>query len=402
MKKLEKFEIKIKESVLKDLKERIINTRFAPDLDNNDEKYGLSTDYLKSYLDYWANNFDWRKVEKEMNTYNQHRVDIDGSPVHFIYEKSKSPNAIPIVLLHGWPWTFWMWKELIHPLTTADSNGLSFDVIVLSLPGFTFSTPVTRSDLNYSTMADMVQKLMTETLGYEKYAVAGSDYGALITSQLGHKYSDSLIGIHLGQPLIPIYFTDQERPWDLTGGGRIPEGVPEDLKKGIIKLQDVLASHVAVHMLDAQTLSHGLNDSPAGMLAWILKRWKTWSDQNADFDDKFSKDEVLAHATLYWVTQSISSSIRAYKNANLYPWKPSHDRVPQIEAPAGFTFLTGEVAPPLATPENRIDMFKSDFTYSWYKTVFAKAYGEGGHFGPWENPKVWISDLFEHFRMYKR
>src|SRR6202171_3170285 len=236
-KNLEPFKIDVSQDVLDDLKSRLQNTRFAPDLNNEDMYYGLSTSYMKDLVSYWLNHFDWKQAEKEINSFNQHRLEIDGTPVHFIYEKGKGPNSIPIILFHGWPWTFWMWQKVIRPLTDPASFGgdpnLSFDVIVPSLPGFGFSTPLTHVDMNHWKMADSFHKLMTEVLGYEKYAVGGSDYGALITSQLGHKYAKSLYGIHLGTDLIPSFFLSQERPWDLTEGHTIPEGTPEVLRKPI-------------------------------------------------------------------------------------------------------------------------------------------------------------------------
>ena len=401
--KLAPFQVNVSDDVLKDLRNRLKNTRWAPDLDNEDMFYGPSTAYMKELVEYWLNRFDWRNAERQINTFHQHRVEIDGTPVHFIYERGKGPNPTPIILSHGWPWTFWMWHKVIRPLTDpaafdADPTQ-SFDVIVPSLLGF--STPLAHGDMNHWKMADVWHKLMTEVLGYDKYAAGGSDYGALITSQLGHKYAESLYGIHLGHELIPAFFLNQERPWDLTEGHMIPAGTPDELRKQIIHFQDAHASHVAVHMLDAQTLTHGLNDSPIGMLSWILQRWKKWSDQRVLFEETFPKDEILTNATIYWVNQAIGSSIRAYKNANRYLWQPSHNRTPAIEAPAGFTFLTGDAYPPGATVENRVDIFRNGFAGGWFNTVYAKAHERGGHFGPWENPDAVIEGIRETFRLVR-
>jgi hypothetical protein len=158
-------------------------------------------------------------------------------------------------------------------------------------------------------------------------------------------------------------------------------------------------SHVAVHMLDAQTLTHGLNDSPAGMLAWLLQRWKKWSDRRGDFDEAFPRDHVLTAATMYWANQATGSSIRSYLNAKLYPWQPAHDRHPQIEAPAGFTFLLGDVFPPgVRTPQERIAAFEASPMRPWYNPVNIKVHAQGGHFGPWENPQAYITDIRDTFR----
>ena len=151
-------------------------------------------------------------------------------------------------------------------------------------------------------MADRFNTLMTEVLGYGRYGVGAADYGALIGARLGHKYADSLYGIHLGNEMPPAMFQG-DRFWDLTGGQRTEE-MPEAARARTLRRNGIYVSHVAAHLLDGQTLTHGLNDSPAGMLAWVLKRWKTWSDRNADFTAEWPVDDILTFATIYWVNQS--------------------------------------------------------------------------------------------------
>jgi pimeloyl-ACP methyl ester carboxylesterase len=397
----EPFTIAVAQDVLDDLRARLRATRFDRDLDNQDEGYGLSTAYLRPLVEYWADGFDWRAAEKELNGFHQHRVQVEGTPVHFLREPGKGPAPIPIVLSHGWPWTFNDWSKIVRPLADPASFGGdsadAFDVIVPSLPGFGFSTPVTRGDMNHWRIADIFHTLMTDTLGYAKYAAAGSDYGALITSDLGHKHAASLYGIHLGQELIPPLLQG-DRYWD-GAAPPAPEGASAELVRDMDRFTKTYASHVAVHMLDGQTLTHGLNDSPAGMLAWLLQRWKKWSDKNGDFEQVFPRDHILTAATIYWVNQAAGSSIRSYLNAKRYPWQPSHDRTPQVEAPAGFTFLLGDAFPPGAhTPEERIAAFKASPMGPWYNPVNIQAHRKGGHFGPWENPEAFITDIRDTFR----
>jgi pimeloyl-ACP methyl ester carboxylesterase len=363
--------------------------------------YGISTSYMKDMVDYWISEFNWRKVEADINAFKQYRVDVRGIPIHFIFERGKGPNPTPLLLTHGWPWTFWDWSKVIRPLTDPAAFGGdpkdAFDVIVPSLPGFGFSTPLPAGDMNFWKMGDLFHILMTDVLGYTKYGAGGADYGALITTHLGHKYAKYLHGIHLGHDLVPI-FLQNDRNWDVTVG-ITPEDASSDLKAAIKRFEQTYVSHVAVHMLDAQTLTLGLNDSAVGMLAWLLQRWRKWSDPNANFASVFPNEHVLTNATIYWVTQSIGSSIRAYSNIKRYPWQPSHDRKPLIEAPAGFTFLTGDAYPPGATPENRVDIFRGGPTAEWFNTVYAKAHGVGGHFVPWENPSAFIEDVRNTFRI---
>jgi pimeloyl-ACP methyl ester carboxylesterase len=322
--------------------------------------------------------------------------------VHFVREPGIGPAPIPIILSHGWPWTFHDWSKVIGPLTDPGAHGGdpadAFDVVVPSLPGFGFSTPVTRGDLNHWKIADIFHTLMTDVLGHERYAAAGSDYGSLVTAQLGHRYAAHLYGIHLGQELIPPALQG-DRYWDVTGGHAVPDDAPALLRDDMDVFVRTYVSHVTVHMLDAQTLTHGLNDSPAGMLAWLLRRWKTWSDRWGDFDAVFPRDHILTAATIYRVNQAVGSSIRSYLNAKRYPWQPVHDRTPAVEAPAGFTFLLGDAFPPgVRTPAERIAAFEDSPMRAWFNPIQVRAHQRGGHFGPWENPDAFITDIRDTFR----
>ena len=249
--------------------------------------------------------------------------------------------------------------------------------------------------MNFWKVADLWHTLMTETLGYSKYAAAGCDVGALVTGQLGHKYADELHGIHIGSGLRLDFFTG-DRAWDLSGGRPIPEGLPEAVHAQVVALDRRFAVHLAAHVLDPSTLSYGLTDSPVGLLAWILERWERWSDDHGDLESVFSKDDLLTHAMIFWVNNAISTSIRYYANANRYPWTPSHERKPVIEAPTGITFV-GYENPPGVTTEQRVDRWLG-LREGWYNHVNLTAHHAGGHFIPWEVPDAWVDDLRRTFR----
>ncbi|GAB3957007.1 hypothetical protein GCM10027614_71150 [Micromonospora vulcania] len=187
-----------------------------------------------------------------------------------------------------------------------------------------------------------------------------------------------------------------DRYWDLTGGQRTEE-LPDDVRARTLKFHETYVSHVAAHLLDGQTITHGLNDSPIGMLAWILRRWKKWSDRNGDFVANWPVDDILTFATIYWVTQSIGSSIRAYKNASLYPPTPVNDKT-YVQAPASFTMQLGDAFPGVDTAEERIDIFKAGGGRFYADVRDFYVHKEGGHFGPYENPDFWIHDLRASFR----
>ncbi|MEC3956579.1 epoxide hydrolase [Nocardia sp. CDC153] len=399
---LQQTPIHVSDETLDDLRRRLALTRWYADDGNADGFYGVPTAYLRELVEYWRTDFDWRAQEKAINAYEHYRVEVDGVPIHFLRKPGVGDNPIPLILTHGWPWTFWHWSKVIDALADPAAHGGdpadAFEVIVPSLPGFGFSTPIPRRpDLNFWKIADLWHTLMTEVLGHHRYAAAGCDVGAMVTGQLGHKYAEELYGIHIGSGQRLDLFTG-ERAWDITGGRPIPEGLPADVHARIIELEKRFAVHLTAQMLAPATLAHGLTDSPAGMLAWILERWMHWSElPDGDLEAVYTKDDLLTHATICWATNSIGTSIRLYANHNRYPWTPSHDRWPVIEAPTGLTFVAHE-NPPGVTTAQRAQHFRDSDRGSWYNLVNVTAHDRGGHFIPWEVPVEWTDDLRRTFR----
>ncbi|TCC45281.1 epoxide hydrolase [Kribbella capetownensis] len=398
---LEPSPIHVPDDVLDDLRRRLTATKWPLDAGNDDGFYGVRRTQLQALVEYWADGFDWRAAERAINAFEHYRVDVNGVPVHFMRKPGVGPAPIPLILSHGWPWTFWHWSKVIGPLADPAAYGGdpadAFDVIVPSLPGFGFSTPLTNQpDMNFWKIADVWHDLMTGVLGYPKYAAAGCDVGALVTGQLGHKYADELYAIHIGSGL-KLTFFNGDRGWDLSGGNPIPPNLPPAIHDRIIELERRFAAHLATHVLDPSTLGFGLADSPAGMLAWILERWLSWSGG----DKAFSDDDLLTNATIYWAGNAIDTSIRTYANNNRYPWTPSHDRTPAIEAPTGITFVGHEDPPGVSTPEERVQNFLNSDRAEWYNHVNLTAHPGGGHFIPWELPTEWTDDLRRTFRDYR-
>ncbi|QNE22368.1 epoxide hydrolase [Kribbella qitaiheensis] len=398
---LEPTPIHVPDAVLDDLRQRLELTRWPVDAGNDDSYYGLKRATLEELVEYWRTQYDWRKAEAAINAYDHYRVEVDGVPIHFLRKPGVGPNPTPLILTHGWPWTFWHWSKVIDQLANPAAYGgdpaEAFDVIVPSFPGFGFSTPLPDNpDMNFWKVADLWHTLMTETLGHDRYAAAGCDVGALVTGQLGHKYADELYGIHIGSGLKLDFFTG-DRAWDFSGGRPIPAGLPPEIHARVLQLDKRFAVHLAAHMLDSSTLAYGLSDSPAGLLAWILQRWTSWSDNGGDIESVFSKDDLLTHTMIFWVNNAIGSSIRTYANNNRYPWTPSHDRWPVIEAPTGITFVAHENPPGVST-DQRVQNFLESDRADWYNHVNLTAHDRGGHFIPWEIPTEWITDLRRTFR----
>ncbi|MEU6000039.1 epoxide hydrolase [Streptomyces sp. NPDC047197] len=393
--------IHVPDAVLDDLRTRLRLTRWPDDAGNDDGYYGVRRGYLQELAEYWLHHYDWRKAEAAINSYEHYRVSVDGVPVHFMRRPGVGPAPTPLILTHGWPWTFWHWSKVVDPLADPAAYGGdpadAFDVIVPSLPGFGFSAPLAdHPDMNFWKVADLWHTLMTDTLGHEKYAAGGCDIGALVAGQLGHKYADELHGIHIGSGQ-KLDFFNGDRGWDLSGGRPIPEGLPEPAHRQLLSLERRFAAHLAVHVLGPSTLSYGLSDSPVGLLAWILERWDKWSDNRGDVESVFSKDDLLTHAMIFWVNNTIGTSVRYYANANRYPWTPSHDRHPVVEAPTGLTFVGHENPPGVTTTEERIQNWLAGDRADWYRHVNLNAHESGGHFIPWEIPEGWVGDLRRTF-----
>jgi pimeloyl-ACP methyl ester carboxylesterase len=240
--------------------------------------------------------------------------------------------------------------------------------------------------MNFWRTADLWHALMTQVLGFERFAAQGGDWGALVTAQLGHKYAASLYGIHVTN-LIPLTLFNHQRPWDITAGALVADDVAPAQREAALAQQRRIASHVAVQVLDPQTLGYGLHDSPVGLLAWLLERRFTWGDCNGDVETRFSKDHLLTTAMLYWMTNSFVTSARYYAEAAHNPWQPSHERSPRVEAPAGVTNLCGDVG------SGVIQAVREDFDIR-----YENSHPCGGHFAPAEEPEVVVADIRATFR----
>ncbi|MCG3170099.1 MAG: hypothetical protein CALGDGBN_01636 [Pseudomonadales bacterium] len=383
-----KFRIDIDDAVIADLRERLQRARWAADFGNEDWSYGANGASLRALVEYWADGFDWAAQQRDMNRFEHYRVTIDGVPIHYLLKRGVGAAPIPIVLTHGWPWTFWDYRELIEPLADPAAHGGdpadAFDVIVPSLPGFGFSTPLRQTGVNYWKTADLWHELMTGVLGYPKFAAHGGDWGALVTSQLSHKYAKDLYGIHVSMPIWPGVFAS-ERPCDLLGP-MLPT-LPAELLPQAIAWERGVLCHITVHMLDPQSLAFAMHDSPVGMLAWLLVRLRAWSDCNGDVESRFSRDAILTKATLYWATESFGSSIRFYAEAARRPWQPSHSRTPAFEAPAGISIFRKD--PTLLLPESSV---------ANYRLHHLATHESGGHFAAAEEPLALIDDIRATFR----
>jgi pimeloyl-ACP methyl ester carboxylesterase len=368
------------------LRERLAKTRWPIDFANSNWEYGTNLIYLKELVDYWLQTYDWREHEERINGFSHYKAIINDVPIHFILEPGKGPRPIPLILSHGWPWTFWDFQKVIKPLADPEAFGDdpkdSFDVVVPSLPGFGFSTPLTKPGINFYRNADIWVMLMQDVLGYQKFAAQGGDWGALISMQLGHKYPQHMIGIHLSLA-IPLDFFSGELPVESEYSAE-EDGWYERMHTALMRHG---SSHVAVQTTDPQTLSYGLHDSPVGLCSWILERRRNWSDCRGKVESRFSKDDLLTTVMLYWVTESFVTSARYYYEASHQLWEPCHSRTPVIEAPTGIAVFPREL---LLMPRRWAERYYN--LQRW--TVMAS----GGHFAPMEEPQTLVEDIRAFFR----
>ncbi|MEM8786568.1 MAG: epoxide hydrolase family protein, partial [Pseudomonadota bacterium] len=369
------------------LTSRLERVRLAPDLNNADWSYGTEAGYLAELCRYWARDFDWRTQEKAINAWPHFKTEIDGTPIHFMHIRGKGPEGaapLPLILNHGWPWTFWDYYKTIGPLSDPAAFGGdpadAFDLVVPSLPGFGFSTPLQVSGLNFWRTADLWVELM-DRLGYGRFASFGSDWGGLVTSQLGHKYADRMLGIYLtfAAPLSiilqPLPTADEYGPDE------------QDMFARTTDFFTTGSGYSAIQFTRPQSIGHALNDSPAGLASWMVEKRRAWSDCKGDVESVFTKGELLTTLTIYWATQTAASSARYYAELLRQPWSPAHAGTPLIDVPTGFAAFEQEV---LQMPR------------SWFERTYDlqryNRFSEGGHFAAMEQPTVVVDELRAFFR----
>lgn len=383
-KDMEPFRVNVPDDVLDDLQLRLKLTRWTDDFANLGWQYGTNTAYLKELVAYWIEDYDWRKQERAINAYPQFRTEIDGMPIHFIYMRGKGPHPKPLILSHGWPWTFWEYRKVIGPLSDPGAYGGdpadAFDVVVPSLPGHGFSTPLRKTGVNFWRTSGIWVELMGR-LGYPRFAAHGADWGALVTADLGHRYPERMMGVHFPMML----------PLDLFSGGTpAPEDYDPDEAPMAARLQHFFATESAYSSLQStkpQTIAAALNDSPAGLASWIVEKQRSWSDCHGDVETRFSKDDLLTTLMIYWVTQSYGTSARYYYEAAHDPWTPVHGRMPVVEAPVGISVMPEEVC---SAPRR--------WAQRYYNLKQMRHHASGGHFGAWEEPQAITTDLRDFFR----
>ena len=367
------FSVNVPQQVLDDLKLRLGLTRWPDHIKDDGWKNGADYAYMKELTTYWKDTFDWRKVEAEINAYPNFMADINGHQIHFMHIKGKGKRTVPLIITHGWPGSFLEMMKLIPLLT--ENTEFSFDLVIPSVPGFGFSDKITDPGCNSEFVADIWHQLMT-TLGYTRYGAQGGDIGSGISTWLSLKYPSSSIGLHLN------YISGSYKPY-LADGEQLSDEVLAFQKAGA-EWSAREGAYAYMHATKPLTAAYGLNDSPAGLCAWIVEKFNGWSDNNGNIEHSFTKDELLANVTLYWVTQTIHSSMRIYNENSKKPLVFTKNQY--VTVPVAFAKFPKELPTP---PRSYIE---KGFNIRQWTEMPA-----GGHFAAVEEPELLSKDMIKFF-----
>lgn len=375
----EPFVARTAPEAIEDLRARLRATRWPDAPEDAGWSLGTDLDYLRELVAYWADGFDWPAQEAALARLPRFRTRVGGLGIHFVHARAVAPAGpvLPLVLCHGWPDSFWRYSKVVSLLTDPGSHGAdpadAFDVVVPDMPGFGYSDRPTGPPLSSVAVAGLWAELM-RTLGYERFGAAGGDLGSHVSRYLALDHPDRVAAVHRTDGGLPVFAGD---PATLTAAERawFAEAATWGATEG---------AYGAIHRTKPQTVAAALNDSPAGLAAWIVEKLQSWSDGGVE---RYTRDEILTNITIYWLTGTIGSSMRMY-NANSAI--PAGQLTRRVEVPSGFSVFRGDVVrPPRAWLErtaNAVRVTEPD---------------RGGHFAAFEEPELYAQELRDFFRPYR-
>jgi pimeloyl-ACP methyl ester carboxylesterase len=368
---VEPFRIQVPDSDLADLRRRLAATRLPEPAADESWESGVDYGYLAELIRYWSEDFDWRRRESWLNSFPQFTATVAGAKVHFVHVRSGAEGAMPIVLSHGWPYTFAEMLHIVPWLTDlvahSKSEEVVFDVVVPSLPGYGFSEPLAGDRFTSDVVARVWHELMTGVLGYDRYASYGEDVGAGINDWLGALYPESVLGLFATHAAFP----PKERSGDLTEA-------EEAFRDWLTEKWRTGRAYSQIQGTRPDTLAVALNDSPAGLLAWVVEKLREWS--GATFEESWSVDEVLTTVSLYWFTETIGTSFLSYYHGRHEP------PVPMVNVPVGVAVQLGERG------------FPREYAERTYTDIrLWTDLPRGGHFTAKQNPDLVARAMWEFF-----
>jgi pimeloyl-ACP methyl ester carboxylesterase len=376
---VEPFRVDILPAQLDDLRERLDRTRFPEEIPDAGWDYGTELAYLRELVEYWRRTYDWRAAEARLNRFDQYTTTLDGERVHFVHQRSPEEDALPIVITHGWPGSVVEFLDVIGPLSDPRAHGDdpadAFHVVCPSIPGYAFSGPTHQRGWSPRRVAAALAQLMAG-LGYGRYGAQGGDWGAMVTTQLGFVDPGHLAGIHLN---MPIGFPAAD------GTGQPYTEAEEQGLADLASYMEYDSGYMQIQSTKPQTIGYALEDSPAGLAAWIVEKFRSWSDCDGDVERSFTKDQLLTNVMLYWLTGTAHSSARLYYESRRDGgWEPSAERV---DVPTGCASFPHEIVRPSRRWVERS-----------YNVVHWTDMPRGGHFAAMEEPELFVDDVRAFFR----
>jgi pimeloyl-ACP methyl ester carboxylesterase len=366
------FKVHVSDHVLIDLRRRLAETKWPDQLPATTWEYGADIKKVRELAEYWQNSYDWRAQEAKINRFDQFTTEIDGQQIYFIHQRSPRPDAIPLLLIHGWPGSILEFLALIEPLThPKDSHSPAFHVIVPSLPGFGFSGPTTTRGWGPHRMAKALVVLM-DRLGYSKYGIQGGDWGSAIAQDMAYQAPAHVIGLHLNLLFVP--------PPNPEAVAKMSDAE----RKRYSYFDREESSFFFLQAAEPQTLAYALTDSPVGWLAWMIGKFQLLTDNHGDFLTAVDHDTFLTDVTLYWVTGTVGSAMRIYRENRLTGEEMAPTR--RLETPLAYADFPREVAVP---------------PFRWitqtYNVVQKTEMPKGGHFAALEQPDLLLDDIRKFF-----
>lgn len=372
------FQISVPEAELLDLRERLARTRWPEAETVGDWTQGAPLAYVREVARYWAEEYDWRKAEARLAAYPHFRTELDGLGFHFVHARSPHEDALPLVLTHGWPGSVVEFLDVLGPLIDPTAHGGdaadAFHVVCPSLPGYGFSDKPTAPGWTVERIGGAWAALM-ERLGYARFGAQGGDWGAMVTVAVARAGGDRVAGIHLNMPLV---VPDSETFADLTP-------VEQDILNDLVRHRDQGTGYSKIQSTRPQTLGYGLADSPTGQLAWIIEKFREWTDGDGHPENALTRDQMLDNITLYWLTGTAASSARLYWESFRSP------DFGAVDAPTGCSIFPREIA---RASRRWAEKRFTDLRY-WNEL------DRGGHFAAFEQPELFVEEVRRFFRLVR-
>jgi pimeloyl-ACP methyl ester carboxylesterase len=384
-KSIRPFRIHVAEKELVELRKRVVATRFPDRETVQDRSQGAQLAKVQDLVHYWGTKYDWRKVEAQLNALPQFMTTIDGVDIHFIQVKSKQPNALPVIITHGWPGSILEVTKTIGPLTEPTAHGAraedAFDLVIPSMPGYGFSGRPRETGWGADRIARAWAVLM-DRLGYKRYVSQGGDWGSVVADKMAIQRPPGLLGIHVNMPAT----VPPDVAKALNNGDPPPAGLSAKESAAFVSMKKLYATgggYAGMMVTRPQTLGYGLSDSPAGLAAFFYDKFADWTYSGGDPERALTKDQMLDDITLYWLTNTETSSARLYweNNANNF-------NAVDVSLPAAVTVFPGEI---YQAPKSWVER-------SYHNLIYFNEVDKGGHFASWEQPDLFAAELRAAFR----